>query len=411
MANNMNPTAANDLDFLTIRGVTSIPSTKSEFGEEEDREIWRPRVNAKHPGYDARVRLLPQGMDGLKNRTYPGVNVKFHHLYVNGVRREVKCRHSIPGFQRCPICDDIWARWREANKQFGKDDKRVKALLSMTARDEWFTNVLIREDDNHPENNGQVRVWRHSDAMDRQLRAPFDDSAEATDTQNGQAAQGGIRARKKQEKRRFFPHSPTDGVDFTVMATWDTAKKMPTYEGSDFDEASTPLANTPNEMVDIISRCHDLGKYLQGIPTEQEAATIIREFWEETEKRAAQNAADLEAQNPMATGQQAYGASQYMPSGNPNYAKPAVEPRTTKVDATAFLGGAMPQQQQPAQQQFVQQPSAPAQSAGDASLINYAAQAAQAALAMPETAPAASAPKVDLNDLPAGDDDGDDLPF
>ncbi|MCQ2123296.1 MAG: hypothetical protein MJZ25_03845 [Fibrobacter sp.] len=372
-------------DFLTINAAPVIPNVRGGGSANADPNQWRPRVSAKHPGYDATIRVLPQGIEGLKNNLYPGVNVKTHRLAMNGVFREVKCRMSVPGVTSCPICADIWNRYDAVVKLYGKKDERAKELTKMLAREEWYTNVLIRQDDNEPNNNGLVKVWRHSDAMDRMLRAPFDDSAETTtDSAN---APGSIRDRKKKEKRRFIPHSPTNGVDFTVMVTWDEAKGMPTYEGSEYEDEATPLAGTNNEMIEILNQCHDLTKYLEGVPTEQEAAAAIREFWEATERKAQEKADAITNDVPTGGYQQ---ATAY---------KPAVEPRTTVVDASQFLGTGAP----------VAPTAAPAPAAQPAQVNNDAALLAAAAIAAPRTAAPAAQPMA--NQLPPSSSDDDELPF
>ena len=95
----------------------------------------------------------------------------------------------------------------------------------------------------------KLLVWRHSDAVERTLRAPFDDSVEAeVQNANGAPAKGAL-AKMKKERRKFIPHSPTKGVDFGVIVSWDAAKNMTSYDGSDYVAESTPLADTKEEML------------------------------------------------------------------------------------------------------------------------------------------------------------------
>ena len=337
------------LDFLTITGVTNLSQvTGNNF--ESDPRLWKPRVSAKSPNYDAIVRLLPQGIEGLKNQTYPGVKVVYHHLRSGNMHREVKCCKSIPGQTRCPICDALWNRYDEFVKLYGKDDPRTKAVTSMGARPEWFTNVLVREDDNNPNNNGQVKVWRHTDAIDRDLRAPFDDSANTESKGNDQTARpGSLRDRKNKEKRHFFPHSPTDGVDYEVTVTWDPAKKMTSYDGSCYASESTPLADTKQEMVDILNKCYDLTEFLKDVPTPDEAAKIYADFMNDVAKRSAENA-----------------NKGFAPEANPNFVQ-GEQPRTNNVNAADFFGAA------PASASFQKTEAAVApKQSGDADLLDFA---------------------------------------
>lgn len=375
-------TDMNSLDFLTIDGVSNLAQVTGKTYESDPR-LWKPRVSAKSPTYDAVVRLLPQGIEGLKNKTYPGVKVMYHHLRSGQMHREVKCCKSIPGQTHCPICDALWNRYDEFVKLYGKDDARTKAVSSMGSRAEWFTNVLVREDDNDPNNNGQVKVWRHTDAIDRELRAPFDDSANTESKGNDQTARpGSLRDRKNKEKRRFFPHSPTTGVDYEVTVSWDPAKKMTSYDGSCYASESTPLADTKEEMLDILNKCHDLTEFLKDVPTEEEASKIYVEFMNDAAKRS-ENAA--------------FNKAGFAPEANPNYA-PAEQPRTTSVNATEFFGKAAPAAA--SFQKPVAEAAAP--KSADEDLVNFAKST--------KAAPAAPAAPAAEEQLPTLDEDAD-LPF
>ena len=375
-------TDMSSLDFLTIDGVSNLAQVTGKTYESDPR-LWKPRVSAKSPTYDAVVRLLPQGIEGLKNKTYPGVKVMYHHLRSGQMHREVKCCKSIPGQTRCPICDALWNRYDEFVKLYGKDDARTKAVSSMGARAEWFTNVLVREDDNDSNNNGQVKVWRHTDAIDRELRAPFDDSANTESKGNDQTARpGSLRDRKNKEKRRFFPHSPTNGVDYEVTVSWDPAKKMTSYDGSCYASESTPLADTKEEMLDILNKCHDLTEFLKDVPTEEEASKIYVEFMNDAAKRS-ENAA--------------FNKAGFAPEANPNYAQ-AEQPRTTSVNATEFFGNAAPAAA--SFQKPVAEAAAP--KSADEDLVNFAKST--------KAAPAAPAAPAAEEQLPTLDEDAD-LPF
>lgn len=384
----------NSLDFLTITGVSDLEQATSNRTA-SDPKLWKPRVSAKQPNYDATVRLLPQGVEGLKNRTYPSVKVVYHHLRVGDFHKEIKCCRSLPGQTFCPVCKAIWDRYDEYVKTYGKDHAKTKAVASMGQRPEWFTNVLIRQDDRDPNNNGMVKVWRHTDAIERQLRAPFDENAEVKGTD---AEQGGnsIRARKQKAKRHFFPHSPTDGVDFTVMVSWDPAKKMTTYDGSDYEEESSPLADSTDQMLEILGQCHDLTEYLKDVPNPDEAMKQYQEFLDEVNKRSASK-----MNGNGGAGVQFVGAGA---------ASQAASVTTNTVDANAYFGAAA-QQSAPA----ATAAAAPADSAVAAAQAIASAPSGddlilQAAANRKAAAQAPAAQQVDASDLPPADDD-DELPF
>lgn len=387
----------NSLDFLTISGVSNLEQVTSNRAA-SDPKLWKPRVSAKQPNYDATVRLLPQGIEGLKNRTYPSVKVIYHHLRVGDFHQEIKCCRTLPGQQFCPVCKAIWDRYDEYVKMYGKDHAKTKAVASMGQRPEWFTNVLIRQDDRDPNNNGLVKVWRHTDAIERQLRAPFDESAEVKGTD---AEQGGssIRARKQKAKRHFYPHSPTDGVDFTVMVSWDPVKKMTTYDGSDYEEESSPLADTTDQMLEILGQCHDLTEYLKDVPTPDEAMKKYQDFLDEVNKRSVSKmngnggmgvqfvgAGAAPAQQAATVATNTVDANAYF--GAAAQAAPAAAPAAAPVDSAVAAAQAIA--------------SAPS---GDDLLLQAAATRKAAAAQAP-----AAQPQMDANELPPADDD-DELPF
>lgn len=385
---------ANSLDFLTITGVSDLEQATSNRAA-SDPKLWKPRVSAKQPNYDATVRLLPQGIEGLKNKTYPSVKVIYHHLRVGDYHQEIKCCRTLPGQQFCPVCKAIWDRYDEYVKQYGKDHAKTKAIASMGQRPEWFTNVLIRQDDRDSNNNGQVKVWRHTDALERQLRAPFDENAEVKGTD---AEQGGnsIRARKQKAKRHFFPHSPTDGVDFTVMVSWDPAKKMTTYDGSDYEEESSPLAETTDQMLEILGQCHDLTEYLKDVPTPDEAMKKYQEFLDEVNKRSVSK-----MNGNGGAGVQFVGAG----------AAPAAASVTTNtVDANTYFGAATQQAAPAAPAAAAPVDSAVAAAQAMASAPSGDDMILQAAAKRKAAAQAPAAQQVDASELPPADDD-DELPF
>ena len=380
-------TTQNNTDFLDldIDTVSNLDEATSAYGS-VDPTRWKPSVSKRNPSYSAIIRLLPQGIEGVKNKTYPSVKVLYHHLKLNGVHMEVKCCRNNGG--DCPICRAIWDRYNELAKTYEKGSPQLKVWSGMSARPEWHTNILVREDDNKPANNGKVLVWRHSDAVERTLRAPFDDSVEAdVQNANGAPAKGAL-AKLKKERRKFIPHSPTKGVDFGVIVSWDAAKNMTSYDGSDYVAESTPLADTKEDMLEILNNCHDLTKYLADIPDEATAAAKWREFMEKASS----------AQSNAGEGVAAHAS--YSAAPNPNYA-----PRnTTKVSAAEFLDADADLVSAPAKE-----PDA------DELLVSEAAEApvkkaAPGNWAKPAAKPAAAASEMS-NQLPEGDDDDTELPF
>lgn len=375
-----------DLDIDTVSNLEEATSTNGAV----DPIRWKPSVSKRNPSYSAIIRLLPQGIEGVKNKTYPSVKVLYHHLRLNGIHMEVKCCRNTPG-QDCPICRAVWDRYHELEKTYEKGDKHLKVWSGMGSRPEWFTNILVREDDNKPANNGKVLVWRHSDAVERTLRAPFDDSVDNDAKNANDAPAKGALAKLKKEKRKFIPHSPTKGVDFGVIVGWDAVKSMTSYDGSDYVTDSTPLADTKEEMLEILNNCHDLTQYLADVPTEEAAEATWRQFIEK--------ASSARNNNGNGYTEQAFGEAQsFSGAANPNYAR-----NTTKVSGADFLADGAeadpaPAHEPDADEELVSSAPATKSAPGNWSAAKAAPMAAKKAAPM-------------SNQLPEGDDDDTELPF
>ena len=65
-----NPQANADFIDLDIDTVSNLDEATSTSGA-TDPNRWKPSVSKRNPSYSAIVRLLPQGIEGVKNKTYP----------------------------------------------------------------------------------------------------------------------------------------------------------------------------------------------------------------------------------------------------------------------------------------------------------------------------------------------------
>lgn len=409
-----NPSIPQD-DILTVGAPAAQPQqTKG------NPNVWKPRgVTAKHPEYNALVRMLPQGLAGLKANTYPSLMVKVHYLKdaATGVSKTVLCRETIG--QRCPICQNIAMRYKEWLPVLGKDAtvKRCRDLWSST---EWYTNVLIRQDQEHPEFNGEVKMWQHTDYVNNMLDAPSKQKPVAAVPQ-APAANDIFAKRKAAEEAKvefFIPYSPRNGRDFFVTPSWNTETNRVSYDTCSWAENPSPLAATDDEMFAILDRCHDLTQLIADMPSQEMATAAITAFWNEVND--AQSGIPQAGTGPTYAGGGAQGfyqqTQQFQQRQNVN-----------SVDAAGYFGEAVAQSAAPAAPAYTA-PAAPAQAApafvndplgtpGDqvAYAQQPAAPATQAFAAPAAPAPAApaapAAPQPFANNLPPSEDDDDELPF
>lgn len=266
-----------DNDFLTIgvdEGVQSIESSQPN-GRKQDPNLWKPGISDSRPKYEAMVRLLPQGINGIKNKLPASVQYQMHYLKHRGFKifKNIPCRKTIG--EECPICDRAWAMFNQ-----GKDNNDEK--LKNIAKDRLpvtrhVINVFVRDDLTVPDNNGKVLKWDHTDNINSQLMAPLVNKKD----EGGEQTSGFKKKSEKEEK--FNPYSPKNSRDRVVIVEPNPRNPtMPTYDGSFWDDETngngySDLAATDEEMMAILDQCHDLSGY-RDVPTAEEAIQQYQEF-------------------------------------------------------------------------------------------------------------------------------------
>ena len=266
-------------DFLTVTAETAAVEPEVNNGVRYqkapvDERFWKPTIKNEAHEYQAMIRMLPRGLNGLKNKLHPSVKILTHRLKSEQAKvfMNVKCRKTLGDDQFCPICDAGWAIYNEGKLQNSKELKdQGKDVL---AKESHIMNILIRNDTQHPELIGQVKLWEHTGKMNKTL---FDPTKEE------------VRDPSKpvsiKKKKIFYPYSPKDGRDFLVVVTEDPEKKMASYESSEWDEdGMSDLAGSEAEMLAILDKCNDLSEFMS-IPTAEEAAQKYAEFRAKVEQK------------------------------------------------------------------------------------------------------------------------------
>lgn len=294
--------------MLMVTAPSTAPQQVASQGEDKkDPRIWRPKVTKKNTSYEALLRALPRGRD---LNAFPYVCVTVHRIrdFNSGHSMTVKCCKNIPGVRNCPFCEDVWARYNAAKEQPGATKDSLKKFLQQLPDEEWYGNFLIRQDANHPEYNGQVKVWPHSKYQHAAFQEPVDKFVQ----KQNDAARGVTNGIQADAGDAFIPYDPVNGYDYILKGAWDATKtfgngKMgaPTYKGSTFVKNPSPLAaqtvidpatNLPTAVVDensiyaLLDQCYDLNFVFEDIPTPQQAVAMITQFWKEANEVAQQKA-------------------------------------------------------------------------------------------------------------------------
>jgi len=148
MSNFASLKSSSNLDKLT-KAIEQLNSNQNNQDSNEDN-FWRPEVDKAGNGY-AVIRFLPapavDGDDGL-----PWTKIYTHGFQGPGGWYIENSLTSLN--QKDPVSEynsELWNSGIEANKEIARKQKRRLTYIS---------NVLIIEDPKHPENNGQVKLFK-----------------------------------------------------------------------------------------------------------------------------------------------------------------------------------------------------------------------------------------------------------
>lgn len=125
----------------------SKTSEKIANGEKKDYTDKRLFVPTFKDGVsETIIRFLPPKENDVD---VPYVS-KYHHYFANGTRKFFNdCPTSIKG--KCPVCEFNGDHWDSYSKEEQNRKRRLK----------YFTNILVVNDPEHPENNGKVFLFAY----------------------------------------------------------------------------------------------------------------------------------------------------------------------------------------------------------------------------------------------------------
>jgi len=147
----------------------AIEQLNSSEGGKSDDNFWRPEVDKAGNGM-ATIRFLPappqDGEDGL-----PWVKIFSHGFQAAGGWLIDNCLTTKN--QQCPVCEHnnrLWNSGIEANKEIVRKQKRKL---------NYIANVYIVSDPKHPENEGQVKLFKFGkkifDKINEAMNPAFED--------------------------------------------------------------------------------------------------------------------------------------------------------------------------------------------------------------------------------------------
>jgi hypothetical protein len=261
---------SNNEDFLLVdadAAVTAMEAAKNKKGgSKKDPELWLlPTIKNATKSYDAQIRLMPRGVNGLKNKIHPTVPHVVHYVKDKELNlfTTIPCRKTLGVTEFCPYCD-LQRKSFFAAKERGDQDL-MKKWDSRQGNTTHIGNFLIREDLVNPSNNGKVKLWEHTKAINNKLFEP---------TKPEDKAKQGLK-----KIQRFNPYSPIKGRDF-ILIVRESAKnaEWPEYGESTWDELPSDLAPSHDEMIALLDQTHDLQRFLDEVPTVEAITEMMREY-------------------------------------------------------------------------------------------------------------------------------------
>ena len=218
-------------------------NTSSEGNDKSDN-YWRPEVDKAGNGM-ATIRFLPaaavDGEDGL-----PWAKIFEHGFQGPGGWLIDKCLTTKN--QQCPVCEHnsgLWNTGIEANKEVVRKQKRKLNYL---------TNIYIVSDPKHPENEGQIKLFRFGkkifDKITEAMNPQFEDEQAINPFDLWGGANFKLKIRKVEgyqnyDKSEFESASPLSADDAKLEKIWKAEHSLKELTGDKefktYDELKTRL--------------------------------------------------------------------------------------------------------------------------------------------------------------------------
>jgi hypothetical protein len=205
-----------NLDKLS-KAIEALNQT-TEGGSEKSDNFWRPEVDKAGNGM-ATIRFLPApAVDG--DDSLPWVKIFSHGFQGPGGWLIDNCLTTKN--QQCPVCEHnstLWNSGIEANKDVVRKQKRKL---------NYITNVYIVSDPKHPENEGQIKLFKFGKKI-------FDKISEAMNPQFA-------------DEEAINPFDMWKGANFKLKIR--KVEGYQNYDKSEF-ESSSALLNDDDELEKI----------------------------------------------------------------------------------------------------------------------------------------------------------------
>jgi hypothetical protein len=197
---------------------------------QKDDRFWHPEIDSAGNG-SAVIRFLPPKSDD----SYPFVKIYDHGFQENNAWYIETCPTTKGQGHPCPACEhnsQMWNSGIESDKEIARKHKR---------RLKYYSNVLIIKDPAHPENEGQVKIFRYGVKIFEMIQACFNNDADM-----GEEA--------------FNPFGFFDGANFGMKII--TVGGFINYDKSKFIKAPDLYNGDEDKLIEVLEKMADLQEFV-----------------------------------------------------------------------------------------------------------------------------------------------------
>jgi hypothetical protein len=205
--------------FDSLKKAMEAPSTNAEAGSKDDTRFWQPEVDKAGNGM-AVIRFLPApAADG--DDSLPWVRVFNHGFqgpggwYIENSLTTLNQKDPVSEYNSI-----LWNSGIEANKEIARKQKR---------RLTYIANILVVSDPKHPENEGQIRLYKFGkkifDKISEAMNPEFADETPLNPFDFWEGANFKIKIRQVEgyrnyDKSEFDSPTAVSGDDAELEALW-----------------------------------------------------------------------------------------------------------------------------------------------------------------------------------------------
>lgn len=217
------------IDFSALTEEIKKGEAKQEFVDPIKEKLYQPKL--KEDGtFNAIIRFLPRHEDDTDMIPYVKL---MNHVFKTKSNQWVyeNCPTTFGKKEKCPIC--------EKNSEDWDDESKHDEIRKRTRRTNYYSNILVVQDPQNPENNDKVFIFRYGKKL-------FDKIVEKISPEDGSIDQ----------PVNVFDYM--EGQNFKLKIR--QVSGYPNYDQSGFTGTSTPVYKEESKIDELDTKLHMLGE-------------------------------------------------------------------------------------------------------------------------------------------------------